>query len=76
MYYAVRIQDTSYIRRLPDPNPDLPETDYGRLVWPGREEKKEVPETDYGRLQWPAQEPANVIPATNYGRLPWPDETP
>lgn len=76
MYYAIRVQDTSYIRRLPDPHPDIPETDYGRLEWPKREAEKAIPETDYGRLQWPTQEPINVIPATDYGRLTWPDETP
>jgi hypothetical protein len=76
MYYAVRIPDTSYIRRLPDPIPDLPETDYGRLVWPKREAGKTIPETDYGRLQWPSQEPTAIIPDTDYGRLAWPDETP
>lgn len=75
MYYAVRIQDTSYIRRLPDPPPDIPETDYGRLVWPTREAAKTIPETDYDRLQWPAKDPAITIPDTNYGRLQWPDET-
>jgi hypothetical protein len=76
MYYAVRIQDTSYIRLLPEPAPDIPETDYGRLVWPSRDAQKTLPETDYGRLQWPAQEGTNSIPETNYGRLSWPDETP
>lgn len=76
MYYAVRIQDTSYIRRLPEPDPDLPETDYGRLVWPKREATKTIPETDYDRLKWSAREPTIVIPETTYGRLQWPDETP
>lgn len=57
MYYAIRIQDTSYIRRLPDPNPDIPETDYGRLVWPKRETGVDIPPTDYGRLVWPGKTP-------------------
>jgi len=53
--YAIRIQDRSYIRRLPDPNPDIPETDYGRLQWPTLEPRVDIPPTDYGRLQWPSK---------------------
>jgi len=56
-HYAVRIQDTSYIRLMPDPNPDVPPTDYGRLVWPGRGPMIDLPADDIGRLVWPkAQE--------------------
>ena len=52
-YYAVRIQDTSYIRVLPDPQKDLPPTDYDRLEW--LDFSKDIPPSDYGRLDYRGQ---------------------
>lgn len=52
-YYAIRVQDTSYIRVLPDPQKDLPPTDYDRLEW--LDFSKDLPPTDYGRLDYRGQ---------------------